>query len=90
MYSQIHNSIMKENNLLISTEQSVRLSSVYIGYLVLDLLKKTERVSIFDLYNYLKKENYSFNYANIIYALIFLYVNNLIDFDEPYIYRISK
>ena len=81
---------MKKSNILITSEQSLRLSSVYIGYLILDLLKKPDRVSIFDIYTFLREKNNCLNYSNTIYALIFLYMNNLVDFDEPYVYRITK
>jgi hypothetical protein len=77
------------NKILISQEQDIRDSSVYAGYLVLKELKNEERISIFDLYDVLKGNGRQFNYSNSMYALIFLYMNGLIDFDEPYIYRLK-
>lgn len=73
---------------LVSNEQDVRDSSVYAGYLILRQLKTKERISIFELYEILQTKDRSFVYSNAIYALIFLYMNGLIDFDEPYIYRV--
>lgn len=75
--------------LLISQEQNIKDTSVYAGYLILKKLKEKERMSIFDLYQTLKTEEKGFTYSNAMYALIFLYMNGLVDFDEPYIYRIK-
>jgi len=74
---------------LISPEQDIKMSGVYVGYLILKMLKKEEKVSIFDLYSEIKKKNEIFNYGITIQALIFLYMNGLIDFSEPYIYRLK-
>lgn len=75
---------------LMSSEQEVDSSSVYIGYLVLKLLKDVERVSIFELMSDIKKNNRNVNYTTILYGLIFLFMNGIIDFDEPYIYKLSN
>ncbi len=80
---------MQTKKLLISQEQDVRDSSVYAGYLILKELKKAERMSIFDLHQALKTKDRGFTYSNAMYALIFLYMNGLVDFDEPYIYRLK-
>lgn len=80
---------MTSPKLLISHEQDVRDSSVYAGYLILKKLKEGERMSIFDLHQTLKTKDRSFTYSNAMYALIFLYMNGLVDFDEPYIYRLK-
>jgi len=80
--------INKEN--LFSPDQEVKTSGVYIGYLILKLLKNKERASIFDIYNEVKKINSIFNYSSTMHALIFLYMNGLIDFSEPYIYKINQ
>ncbi len=80
---------MKTQKLLISHEQDVRDSSVYAGYLILKNLKEGDRMSIFDLHQALKTKDRSFSYSNAMYALIFLYMNGLIDFDEPYVHRVK-
>ena len=81
---------MRRNKLLISAEQDLRSSSIYGGFLILNALRDNERISIFDLYNILKKDNRNFTYSSTLYTLIFLFVNGLIDFDEPYIYKIGQ
>ena len=80
---------MKTKKLLISQEQDIRDSSVYAGYLILKELKGKERMSIFDLHQTLKTRDRGFTYSNAIYALVFLYMNGLVDFDEPYIYSLK-
>ncbi|OGF25104.1 hypothetical protein A2303_05780 [Candidatus Falkowbacteria bacterium RIFOXYB2_FULL_47_14] len=75
---------------LVSAEQDLKLSSVYVGYLILRILKKKERVSIFDIYAEVKSKNNVFNYSSTMQALIFLYITGLIDFSEPYVYKLSK
>ncbi len=80
---------MSHTKLLISQEQDVRDSSIYAGYLILKRLKEGERMSIFDLHQTLKTRDRGFTYSNAMYALLFLYMNGLVDFDEPYIYRLK-
>jgi len=80
---------MESKKLLVSQEQDIRDSSVYAGYLILKKLKEGERMSIFDLHQTLKTKDRSFTYRNTMYALIFLYMNGLVDFDEPYVYKIK-
>ncbi len=74
---------------LVSSEQEIQSSNVYVGYLILQELKGCERLSILDLHQLLKEKNPNFTYSGTLYALIFLFINNIIDFDEPYIYKIS-
>lgn len=75
-----------KNGLIVSYDQNLKNSSLYLGYLILESLNKKEKVSILDLYEIIKKENKNFNYTNMFYSLMFLYMNNLIYFNEPYIY----
>lgn len=81
---------MKLNkNLLVSPEQSVRLSTVYTGYIILKFLKNRERMTIFDIYSLIKKQNQNFHFKNAIQSLIFLYLNGLVEFNSPYIYNLK-
>lgn len=75
-----------KKGLLVSYDQALKNSSLYLGYLILESLKKQNKISIFDLYDLLKKEDRNFNYTNVVYALMFLYMNDLVYFSEPYIY----
>jgi hypothetical protein len=80
---------MSKNTALISPDESLNDSSVVLGALILNKLKTKERLLIFDLYPYIKSKNDSFNYENTMSALIFLFMNNIIDFDPPYIYNLA-
>lgn len=77
------------NNILLSPDEPIQGSAIVIGAMILDLLKKKERIPIFDIYPHIKKKSNSFNYENALSALIFLYSNNIIDFDSPYIYNLA-
>ena len=77
------------NSLLLSTDEAIKSSSIVIGALILKKLQRKERIIIFELYPYIKKELGLFNYENTISALIFLYINNIVDFNPPYIYNLA-
>ena len=80
---------MNKISTLISPDESISDSSVVLGALILNKIKAKERFLIFDLYPYIKSKNQSFNYENTMSALIFLYMNNIIDFNPPYIYNMA-
>ena len=73
---------------LISKDEQIKTSVVYVGYLILKELKKhsDSKVSIFDVSEMLKKRNIV-HYRQIIFALMFLHSCGIIDFREPYIYK---
>ena len=73
---------------LISKDEQIKTSVVYVGYLILKELRKHKdnKVSIFDLTEMLKKRNVM-HYRQIIFALMFLHSCGIIDFREPYIYK---
>ena len=78
-----------DTHTLLSPDQDVTTSGVYIGYLILKKLKQVEKISIFDVYGEIEKKNGLFNYGSTMHALVFLYMNGLIDFSEPYIYKLK-
>lgn len=79
---------MKNENLsLVKSSEDIKASSIYIGYLILKKLKtESSGILILDLYQYLKVET-DFTYSGVLYSLIFLYMNGLIEFNQPYIYK---
>ncbi|TSC60452.1 MAG: hypothetical protein LiPW15_330 [Parcubacteria group bacterium LiPW_15] len=76
-----------ENNLLISSEQDVRSSSVYTGFLILKLLNKKHSITIFDLYSTIRKQLGGLNFRTMLYAVTFLFMNDLILFKSPHILK---
>jgi hypothetical protein len=75
--------------LLISPEQDIKMSSVYVGYCILKIIEKDKKITIFKLFSEIKLRCEFFSYSNTIYALIFLYINGFVDFSEPYIYNLK-
>lgn len=73
---------------LISKDENIQQSAIYIGYIILLQLKKEEKISIYKMYDILKKRQIT-NTRQIMFSLVFLYENNIIDFKEPYICKVS-
>ena len=74
--------------LLISKDEKIKTSVVYVGYIILKELKKnsSDKVSIFEIVDALKKRNITHS-RQIIFGLMFLHSCGIIDFKEPYIYK---
>ncbi|NMH89883.1 hypothetical protein [Flavivirga algicola] len=72
---------------LISKDENIKNSIVYIGYVILKelSLRKEGKMSIYDIAGLLKKENL-LNGEQLNYSLMFLYATDIVDFQEPYIY----
>jgi hypothetical protein len=85
----------KKNNypggLLISKDEDIKTSSVYVGYLILKELKKKkdDKISIYDIGTALKKKGITHG-SQFVFGLIFLYSTGVIDFKEPYIYKAAN
>lgn len=72
---------------LVSKDENIEQSCVYIGYIILTKLQTEEKISIYKVYEILKKRKIT-NTRQIMFSLMFLYENNIIDFKEPYICRV--
>ena len=74
---------------LVSKDEMLTTSMVYIGYLILkDLDSATERrVSLTTIMSHLKKQKIT-QYRPIMFALIFLHSIGAIEFSAPYIYKV--
>lgn len=85
----------KKNNylggLLISKDGEIKTSSVYVGYLILKELKKKkdDKISIYDIGAALKKEGITHG-SQFLFGLVFLYSTGVIEFKEPYVYKVSN
>lgn len=77
--------------MLISKDENVKTSSVYVASLILKLFQRRNatKLSIFDISNYLKKYNIE-HYRQIFFGLAFLYSTGVVDFREPYVYTIRN
>lgn len=80
---------MKMNN-LITKDEDLKTTPVYVGYLILKILKKKkdDKVSIYELIEKLKTELKVVHYRQVILSLSFLHTVGVIDFSEPYIYKL--
>jgi hypothetical protein len=80
---------MKKNN-LITKDEEIKTTPIYIGYLILKILKSKDddKVSIFEVTEKLKKELKIIHYRQIMLSLIFLYTAGIINFTDPYIYKV--
>ena len=74
---------------LITKDESIKTTPIYIGYLILKILKskKEDKVSIFEVTEKLKKELVIIHYRQIVLSLPFLFAAGVINFREPYIYK---
>lgn len=79
-------------NNFITKDEDIKTTPVYIGYLILKLLKKSNdgKVSIFELNEKLKGELKVVHYRQLVLSLSFLHAVGIVDFSEPYLYRLCE
>lgn len=77
--------------MLVSKDENIKTSSVYVASLILKLIQKQKvnRISIFDVSKELKKHNIT-RYRHLFFGLAFLYSSGIVDFQEPFIYVKNK
>lgn len=74
----------------ISRAQNILTTPEYLGYLILKKVAKKNKVSFLDCFDVIQKSVKWVGHKFIIYALLFLYTNDLIDFDGFYFYFPNK
>lgn len=76
-------------NTIITKDENIKGSPVYIGFLILKEIRKKEdtKITLVEAVNKLKNELGLIHYRQIVFGLMFLYMNNIIDFSNPYIYK---
>jgi hypothetical protein len=77
--------------MLVSKDENIKTSSVYVASLILKKIQSQEvdKISIFDIVKHLKKYDIT-RYRHIFFGLAFLYSTGIIDFREPFIYIKNK
>lgn len=72
---------------LIQSNENIKSSSVYIGYLILKELQKSDsqKVSIYKIAESLKKNGLNHS-RQLTIGLSFLYSVGIIKFEEPYVW----
>ena len=75
---------------LISKDEDLKSTPVYIGFLILKIIKQSrkDKISIFEVMEKLKKDIKIIHYRQIVFSLMFLHSSGVIDFTEPYLYKI--
>ena len=73
--------------MLISKDENIKTSSVYVASLILKQIKreKVDKISVFEVSKELRKYKI-FRYRHLFFGLAFLYSSGIIDFKEPFIY----
>lgn len=81
--------LLKLISMLISKDENIKTSSVYVASLILKILKKKKqkKISIFEISKELKKYEIE-HYRQIVFGLTLLYSTGIVDFKEPYIYTL--
>lgn len=76
--------------MLLSKDENIKTSSVYVASLILKMFqkRKTKKISIFEVAEELKKYDIE-HYRQVIFGLSFLYSAGVVDFKEPYIYTLK-
>lgn len=77
--------------MLVSKDENLKTSSVYVASLILKQIQKqkVDKISIFEISKELKKYNI-YRYRHLFFGLAFLYSSGIIDFKEPFIYIKNK
>jgi hypothetical protein len=73
--------------MIVSKDENIKTSAVYLGSLILKQFKKKDKLSIFEITENFQKYDI-INYREIIPALMFLYACGIIDFKEPFVYKL--
>jgi len=73
--------------MLISKDENIKTSFVYVGFLILKELKEKEQLSIFDAMQKIRK-TCPITYRQLTFSLMFLFASCIIDFRSPYIYKL--
>lgn len=74
--------------MFLSKDDNLSSSPQYLGYLILKVLEGSEnkKVTIFDIVDKFKAEFGIVHYQQVLFALMFLFQADIVDFSEPYIY----
>lgn len=72
------------SDLFLAENDDLKLSSLYLGYEILRLFNRYERITIYDLYAKMVKKHPAMSQSNMMNALTFLFISGLVTFKKPY------
>lgn len=75
---------MSSSDLFFDENEDLHKSSVYLGVCVLSQLEKSNQATIYEVFDVLRKKYKDVSYSNVMNALTFLYMTNLVKFKKPY------
>ena len=73
-----------KSDLFFGENDDLYKSSVYLGMHIISKLEKNDRATIYEVFDSLRKKYSDVNYSNVMNALTFLYMTDLIRFQQPY------
>lgn len=59
-------------------------SSVYLGVHVIKKLERSKKATIYEVHDSLREKYRDVNYSNVMNALTFLFMTDLVQFNKPY------
>lgn len=72
------------SDLFFDENDDLRKSSVYLGVHVLKKLERSKKATIYEVHDMLRDKYSDVNYSNVMNALTFLFMTELIKFNKPY------
>ncbi|HXK38379.1 MAG TPA: hypothetical protein VJ579_04920 [Candidatus Paceibacterota bacterium] len=73
---------------MITKDEKIGVSPPYLGFLILKRIQKRKKITLDELVLSLKDQVGLVNHRQLIFTLIFLYQSGVVDFSEPYIFKI--
>jgi hypothetical protein len=73
-----------QNDLFFGENEDLDKSSVYLGMRILNVLEKSKKLTIYEVFDFLRGRYPDVNYSNVMNALVFLYLTDIVCFKKPY------
>lgn len=71
--------------MLFIKENSISASPIFFAYLILKYMPKEKEITIYKIFELVKKIDPNIHVSQIMYALMFLYLCDIILFEPPHI-----
>lgn len=81
---------MSNNDLFLGENEDLKLSSVYLGMRIVSVLEKSKKMTIYEIFEFLRTHHVGVSYGNVMNALTFLYITDIVLFRKPYFEVISN
>ncbi len=81
---------MSNNDLFLGENEDLKLSSVYLGMRIVNVLEKSKKMTIYEIFEFLRSRHSGVSYGNVMNALTFLYLADIVLFKKPYFEVVSN